>query len=106
MGYFNDKPNTDPDAILFASHPAGDAAEYTVRTVSLSSLVLSCAVCAALFGAGGFHMASKAASASGEGSSGGGSAGLHAFSSSVASKVAGFSGAHRGYSSIDDADNL
>jgi hypothetical protein len=62
VGYFNNKPNPDPEAILFASNPAAEGQEegaFVVQTVSLSSFILACFVCAVVFGASGYYVGKK-----------------------------------------------
>lgn len=58
MGYFDNKPNPDPNAILFASNP--DA--FQSHTVSVASLLLSSLLSAMIFGVGGYYFAKNRSS--------------------------------------------
>ena len=102
VGYFDAKPNPNPNAILFASEPQDpDVEEFVMQTVSLSSLIMSCFVCAVVFGMSGYHLAKRVTTErTADSPSNGGILGED-FVSGIASKYRAYSGTHRGYSSIE-----
>ena len=86
VGYFDDKPNTDPAAILFATNPADSEDAYVERTVQLSSMIMGCFICSIAFGVSGYFFAKNT------------------FSQHSRSKEIKFSGARRDYSSIETCE--
>ena len=94
VGYFNFKPNPNPDAIMFAARTSTEVAQYT-QTVTLPTMLLSCFITALVFGVGGHYFAKKNEQLG---------VNNHKYIDSCKIPYNGFWKSHRGYSAIETCE--